>query len=649
MQELAYTVYSFSGFTLDIARGSLTRGNDEVRLRPKSYAALKYLVENSGRLISKDELVEAVWPDTAVTDNSLVQCLKEVREALNDHAQKFIKTVPRRGYIFEEKVTADTNGATYREEIEEIRVVMEERQTDDQPARNRLRKYLNTPITKSHWFQLMAAAVVLIGTAIVFAYYRYSPNAASSIRTSGSVSTVRSIAVLPLRPLNAESSDEYLELGMADALITKLSGLKEMIVRPTSSIRKYSAEEQDAVAIGRQLKVESVLEGNVQKSGNRLRITVQLVNVTDGSPIWAGKFDEDLTDIFRVQDDVSDRVVDALALQLTSDERKSLAKRYTGNLEAYRLYLRGRYFWDKRSKNDLLKAIEYFNQAIALDPNYALAYAGLALCYGPLGYQGYISPAEGRPKMIAAASRALELDDSLAEAHAAMGAAKAFYEWDWEPAEREFKRAIELNPSYPTSYQWYGLYLEAVGRQDENLAARNRALDIDPLNLSINSGVGMVYYYMGQYDHAEEILQKTLELYPNFAQARLYLGSTYVQKGMFDEAIAEFNKALTLSGSLARAKAYAAHAYALSGKRKEAQKILEGLQALSKTEYVSPEDIALVYIGLGDKERSLDWLEKAYEEGDPGLNHIKVEPQFAGLHSEPRFQALLTRMRLSNQ
>ena len=525
---------------------------------------------------------------------------------------------------------------------------MEEQKTSDQPAPERPSNYLDSPIAKSRWFQITVIAVLLIGTAIAFVYYRYSPSAVASVKTSGSVSTVKSIAVLPLRPLNSESGDEYLELGMADALITKLSGLKEMVVRPTSSIRKYAGEEQDATAIGRQLQVESVLEGNVQKAGNRLRITVQLVNVADGSPMWAGKFDEELTDIFKVQDDVSERVVDALALQLTGEERKSLAKRYTGNLEAYKLYLRGRYFWDKRSKDDLLKAIEYFNQAIAVDPNYALAYAGLALCYGPLGYQGYMSPGEGRPKMIAAASKALELDDSLAEAHAAMGSAKAFYEWDWEQAEHEFKRAIELNPSYPTAYQWYGLYLEAMGHQDENLAARNRALEIEPFNLSINSGVGMVYYYTGQYDRAVDILQKTLELDPNFAQARFYLGLTYVQKGKFDEAIAEFNKAMTLSGSLARAKANTANAYALSGKRKEAQKILEELRELSKKEYVSPEDIALIYMGLGDKERTLDWLEKAYDEGDPVLNHIKVEPQFAGLHSEPRFQAILKRMRLSN-
>ena len=646
MQQLAHQSYYFEGFSLDLTRGCLLRGDQEIKLRPKSFAALSYLVAHGGRLISKDELIEAVWPGTAVTDNSLVQCLKEVREALGDNSQQYIKTVPRRGYIFDAKIT-DSHSATpppYTQEVEAFHVVIDE-QEQIGPEENRHEQYQRvqpaaiSPRPTYRWVtNKKVLAFTLLGIGLIApAYYLLFPSSPAS---------PRSIAILPFKPLNQDSRDEYLQLGMADALITKLTNVNQIVVRPTSAVRKYADQEQDAVTVGRELRVESVLEGSIQKLGDRLRVTVQLLRVSDGRPLWAEKFDESFTNIFGVQDAISERVAEALALRLTGEERRRLAKRYTEKTEAYQLYLRGRHFWEKRTKEDLLKAIEYFERAIAVDPDYALAYAGVAHCYGPLGYRGHLAPSVATPKMKAAATRALEIDDSLAEAHTAMGAVKAFHEWDWAAAEREFKRAIELNPYYPTAHQWYGLYLEAMGRHDENLAERRRAQELDPLNLSINSGMGTVFYYSGQFDRAIEVYQKTLELDPNFEQALHGLGEVYEQKGMYQEAIAEFQKSLKLPVNIIRSKQLLAHAYAVAGQRAEALRIEEELRELSKTQFVSPFYMALIHAGLGDKDRAMEWLERAYEERDPPLNHVKVEPRLKSLSDDPRFQDLLRRMRL---
>jgi TolB-like protein/Tfp pilus assembly protein PilF len=429
---------------------------------------------------------------------------------------------------------------------------------------------------------------------------------------------------------------------MADDLITRLSNLRQVTVRPTSAVLKYAGDESGApnpVAAGKALGVESVLKGSIRRAGERIRVTVQLVSVRDGTPLWAEKFDEKFTDILSVQEAVAEQVSQALVLQLTGDERRLLTKRYTNNPEAYQLYLKGRFFWEKRSEKDLKKAIVYFQQAVDLDPDYALAYAGIAHCYAPLSSLGYVPAKEGRPRQKAAAMKALELDDTLAEAHTVLAAYLFSYEWDWVRSEQEFKRAMDLNPNYPTTYLWYGVFLEKLGRQEENLAARRRAQELDPLNMVINQSVGRALFLNGRTDQAIEQLLKTLELHPSYPPAHSDLGEIYLQQGRYEEAIAQFQQAED-KGSLG-------HAYAVSGNRSEAQKLLAELKERSPQRYNAPFEIALIYTGLGDKDRAFAWLEKAYAERITPLITIKIDQRFNSLRSDARFADLLRRVGLA--
>jgi tetratricopeptide (TPR) repeat protein len=371
------------------------------------------------------------------------------------------------------------------------------------------------------------------------------------------------------------------------------------------------------------------------------------VDVRSRALLWGYHCDEYCTDIFAAQDLISEKVARALALNLTGEDQRRLAKRYTDNIKAYDLYQKGRYFWEKRTGADLKKALEYFEQGIALDPNYALAHAGIAHCYGPLGYLGILAPEIATPRMKVAAIKALELDDTLAEAHTALGAFLAFHEWDWEGAEREFKRAVELNPNYPTTYAWHSQHLENMRRLDESLAFRKRAQELDPLNLTINNFLAYSYSLVGQHDRAIEIYRQTLELDPNFFLAHLYLGYVYERIGRYEEAIAEFSHAVKLSGKLSRASGALAHAYAVSGRQDGARKALNELLELSKQRYISPFDIAIIFTGLGEKEQAFAWFEKAYEKRDPPLSNIKTDHRLERFHSDPRFSSLLRRMRLA--
>ncbi len=483
------------------------------------------------------------------------------------------------------------------------------------------------------------AAVVLI---VALSYFHLTGE-----RKQSSASMPRSIAVLPFKPLVANNRDEALELGMADTLITKLSNLNQIIVRPTSAVRKYAALDQDPLAAGREQQVETVLEGSMYLSGDKIRVTVRLLNVRDGTALATYQCTEYCTDIFAAQDLISEKIARALASNLTGEERRRLAKRYTENIAAYELYLEGRYFWEKRTEEDLKRAIGYFKQAISVDPNYALAYAGIAHCYGPLAFNGHLAPDLAAPQMKAAAMKAIELDDTLAEAHTALAAYLAFHEWDWEEGERTFKRAIELNPNYPTAHMWYALHLENMGRLEEAMAAEKRALEIDPLHIAGKSRLAYTLCLAGKCDQAIEIYHKTLELTPNFYLARLYLGIIYERKRMFEEAIAEFRLAVKMSGNTVLTKAALAHAYAISGKRDEAQRSLNELVELSKRQYVSPTQIAIVYAGLGDQDRTFIWLEQACERRDPVLSSIKFEHRLDSLRADRRYPDLLRRMRLA--
>ncbi len=466
------------------------------------------------------------------------------------------------------------------------------------------------------------------------------------VRQGASGLPLRSLAVLPFKSLGIEAN-EYFEVGMANALITKLSNIPQITIRPTSAVLKYAGHQSDALSIGRELDVDSVLEGTIERYEDRIRVNVQLTRLRDHAPLWGEMFEEQFTNIFAVEDSISEQVTRVLKLKLSGEEKKQLTKRYTESVKAYQAYLRGRYFWDKRTEEGMVKSISYFEEAIETDPAYAQAYSGLADAHLLLGAYRARPPRETFPKAKAAAVTALEIDDQLAEAHSSLAYVKACYDWDWSGAEEEFRRALELNPNYAIAHIWYSDYLSAVGRFDEALAEVERALELDSLSLISNLNLALPLYFARQYGRAIEQLQKTLELDPNYALGHWSLGRAYRQEGKFDEAIAELHKAVSLSGKSPLMLAALGRAFAVSGETEKARKILAELKKVSRQRYVSPYDIATVYVGLGEKDQAFESLNEAFEERSGRLLFLKVDPYWDGVRSDPRFLSVLDRVGLT--
>jgi DNA-binding winged helix-turn-helix (wHTH) protein/tetratricopeptide (TPR) repeat protein len=459
-----------------------------------------------------------------------------------------------------------------------------------------------------------------------------------------SVGTVKAVAVLPFMPLVEEHRDAALELGMADTLITRLSGIREVVVRPISSVRKYVDVDQDPLLAGHQLGVESVLEGSIQRWGDSIRVTVRLMNVSTGAALWAGTFDEKFTNIFFVQDAIATKVVDALALQLGYEEKRRLTRRYTENAEAYELYLKGSYHVNRLTPPEMQKGISYFYQATAIDPSYALAYLGLANAFLRIPVAGEMPSAEYYSNAKAAALKAIEIDDTLAGAHAALGWIIFWYEWIWSEAENEFRRALELDPNDADSHLGYAHLLSNTGRHAEGLAEVKRARELDPLNLLSNALEGQFLLHAGQTEEALIRLQNTLELEPYFWLARLFASSAYAEKGMFAEAVKQAWQARDFSGGSSHAMAFGSYALARSGKRSEARSVLEELLQLSSERYIPPYHLALAYNGLDEPDKTLACLERGHKERDPKMVFLKVEPKWDNLRRDPRFVDLMRRV-----
>jgi eukaryotic-like serine/threonine-protein kinase len=456
--------------------------------------------------------------------------------------------------------------------------------------------------------------------------------------------TIDSVAVLPFVNASADPNTEYLSDGITESLINSLSQLPHLKVMSRDSAFMYKGKDTDAHTVGQALGVRAVFKGRVMQRGDDLEISAELVDARDNSHIWGQQYSRKSSDIFALQGELAKEMTSMLRMRLTGEDEKRMAKSYTVNPEAYQDYLKGRFWWNKRNREGLNKGIEFFQQAIAKDPSYALAYSGLADCYSGLPIAASVAPKEAIPRAREAAQKALEIDDSLAEAHASLGFIKTLYDWDWPGAEKELRRAIELNPNYAIAHRWYGLHLEFTGRLEEAIAEDKRALELDPLSLVINAYMGMTFYDARQYDQAIEQERKTLELDPNFMVAHNFLGSAYVQKSKKKEGIAEFERALGISPGDALSLGELGNAYALSGKRAEAQKVLDQLNELSRQKYVPAMARVMVEVGLGEKDKAFEWLEKAYEERF--VIEIKVDPQFDPLRSDPRFADLLGRMNL---
>ena len=478
------------------------------------------------------------------------------------------------------------------------------------------------------------------------AYYNFWPRSRGPTTAAG----VSSLAVLPFRPLLPDGRDEVLEMGMADTLITKLGGVGEVAVRPISAVRNYTGLDQDAVQAGKELGVEAVLDGSIHRVGERIRVTARLVRVADGRHLWSSQFDEKFTDIFALQDAICERVARELALNLRGEKRERLTKHYTVNADAYQLYLKGRYYWYKSTPQDSLKARESFEQAIDLDPSFALAFCGLADYYGRASATGQMRPEEGWPKHEAAVMKALELDPDFAEVHNSLAGLKVYYYRDLAGAESEFRRALELDPNYVEARAHYGGYLTSMGRFDEGIAQLKRAQELDPLSSGITRRFGARLYHARRYDEAIEQYFKALELDWSDARTHEALGDAYEQKRMYDKAVAAWREAMTLSRNDELA-ATLDHAYKESGYegsvRTVSHKRLQQLGAnAQKGEFVPAMNFARLYVKLGDKKQALVWLEKAYEERSRLIFDIKVDPLFDGLRSDPRFVDLLRRLNL---
>lgn len=614
--------YEFDSFRLDGRKRVLLRAGEPVTLTPRALDLLFALVERRDLVVEKDELLSLLWPDSVVEENNLTVNVSALRKALGvgPGERRYVVTVPGRGYRFVadvvevvEEMPALMHAAAPALVVEEskVRVVIEEEIMDGEVGDGEMKRLPSSalaphPVASSRHRSI--AILALLGLLLAAGVYWWQK---SQSAISDPQSAIKTLAILPFKPLVAEGRDDYLQMGMADVLITRLSKLRQIAVRPLSAIRKYTALEQDALAAARELKVDAVLDGHIQRAGERVRVTVRLVNVSDGATLWAETLDEKFTDLFTVEDRLSEKLVAAFALNLSPSERQLLARRYTANGDAYQSYLRGRYFWSKWTKPSLEKAIEAFEQALKADPEYAPAHSGVADAWNLLGYLGFLPPREAFPKSEAAALRALQLDDSLGEAHLSLAKTKLFYTWDWPACEREIKRALELSPNFADTHGMNGAYLLAMGRLDEALAARQHAQELDP----------------------------------NFALAHDDLGNALFLKGAAEQAVAEVIKFRTLPGESPAQLTALQQAFAAGGKLGYWRKELELAEERAKQGApLGAWRMARINAELGDRDQAFAWLNRAYEERASLLAFLKTVPLFGNLHTDPRFAELLRRI-----
>lgn len=624
--------YAFGPFRLNPAEHEFLRNGELISLSPKTFDLLVVLVENRGRLLEKEELIRAVWRDTFVEEGNLCVTVSVLRKAFG-HDHEYIQTVFKRGYRFVAEVNAlPAEACTVRQK--DPMVVPAVRET----VLDRIGSTMLS-VGKFRLPSLAAVSVVAVIGGVLLASGVW-PRVRAAIHVTNSLE-IRSLAVLPFETLGARAGDDYLGLGMADALITKLANTGKVAARPTRAIQKYQHTRMDLRAVGREQSVDVVIDGSIQRVGDRVRVTAQMIRVADGMQLWANTFDEEFTNLFAVEDAVSARVADSIRLELTGKQRERLARRPTTSSEAYQSYMRGRYFWNERTGAGLKKGLDYFRQAVDLDPTYAEAYAGIADSYAMLGLYTVLPPNEAFPKAKAAAMEALKLDSALAQAHAMLGFIHFYYDWDGAAAEKEFATALQENPNYAMAHSWRGFNLAVMGRFSEATTEANLAQAADPLSAIIGTNAAWVCFLARQSDQAVGILNKVLEIDPNFPRAHFRLGNIYEYEGQYDRAIAEYEKAVQFSGGDTYYQASLGHAFAIAGMVAKAEKSLHHLEELSARRYVPPYAIALIYLGMGNKDYGLQWLEKASADRSTSMAYLRVDPTMNSLRSEPRFAILI--------
>ena len=644
-------VHIFGEYTLDTTRGCLLCGEETVHLRPQAYRALHFLMENRGRLISKDELVKEVWEGRAVTDDSLVKCLKDVRIALGADADQYLRNERGRGYIFEHARNQPTS--VWTEDLDFVRVVIEEEEIVPETAldsglssamstaalasgtelalkKNQHEATARKPYRRNAMF---AIAFVVLAAGLAVAYFKYFRSEAHALT---------SIAVLPFVNEGSNPEMQYLSDGLSESIINSLSQVPRLKVIARSSSFEYKGKDVSPQTAAKDLNVEAILTGRVLQRGDNLVVSVELMDARDNTQIWGERYDSRAGDLESVQLAIARTVSEKLRMRL-SGAQEQLVRRATENSQAYQFYLNGLFSYRQGSLDQSRRALDYFNQAVALDPNFALAWAALAKTHLAFAGNSWADPKEANVKAKAAAQAALRLDETLPEAHAALARIQ-HHEWNWEEAEREYKRAIELNPSLVEAHTYYSDYLSVMGRHAEALAEVKRARDVDPLRVGLRVTEAMVLYKWRRYAEALEVMLQTRKLSPRIgAPAMAFI---YEANGMYEEAIEEHRKAIGTYGRTTGILCYLGWALARAGRTEEARVILEELN--SSKEYVSPAEFAALHALLGDKERAFALLEEAYAAHDLQLQYLNLSPHYDSLRQDQRFQDLLRRVGLTS-
>ena len=647
-------LYEFGPFRLDTVEKVLLRDGEPVPLTPKAFDTLVALVERSGHLVEKDELMKVVWADAYVEESNLTNNVYALRKILGqgENGRSYIETVPKRGYRFTAFVKELPPEGLLIQKRTFTRVVSEETVRDDSPQKPMIgagealvidQARIHTESSKWLWMLVaMFSLLLAIGGIVTYRSLTEAPALTAAPRLQ-----IESIAVLPFKNESGNPDVEYLSDGVTETLINSLSRLSNLTVKARSSVFRYKDKAVEPQTVASELSVQAILTGRVVQRGDDLTLYLSLVDGPTGNQLWGQRYDRKLADLVALQNEIGHDVSQKLRLQLSAGDEQKLKKEDTSNAEAYRFYLRGRYHALRRTLPEREKAISYFQQAIALDPSYALAYVGLADAHLS-ALAADLPPSEFLPQARAAAQTAIEIDDTLAAAHAQLGFIIFWYNWDWNRSESEIKRALELNPEAADAHMYYAHVLSNTGRHTEALAESRRARELDPLNLRNNALEGQFLIHAGRADEALRRLQETLEMDPNYLLAHLYRSSAYIEKGMYTEAVTEARKAREISGNRSiYAAGFLGYALAKSGKTADGRSVLEGLLKSSAEKYVPPYTIALVYNGLGEHDKALSWLERAYAQRSAAMVFLKVEPKWNNLRANARFQDLLRRLELS--
>ncbi len=644
MQAIEDHVFEFGDFQLAAAERRLLKDGQPVPLPPRVFDTLLLLVQNHGRLIDKQELMTRLWPNSFVEEVNLNRSISSLRKALGESASSpvFIETVPKSGYRFVAPVVeVKGEGNLILEKYTSKKITTEEEEeifdSFGPEARTTMTGTRVVSTLRRRSVAVAGSVVVIAIAALTYVWTTGKPDRGAT------ATTVKSIAVLPFKDLGAQGESDHLGLGMADVLITRLGNLKQINVRPTSAVSRYD-REQDLIEAGRTLGVDALVEGSIQRSGEQIRVTARLVRASDQTTIWSGQFDESAKNIFAVQDAISRQVADSLALNLTAGERARLAKHYTENADAYQLYAKGRYHWNKRNNEGMERAQYYFRRATEEDPNFALAYLGLA---------DVVLTSWDSPGALSAIEKAIELDGALGEAQATQGFAMMFHRWKWGEAEESFKRAINLSPGYGTAHQWYATLLAITGRVQEAKREMIQALEIDPMSHNFLADLGQLNYFAKEYGPAEAYCRKALEVYPRFTFAHQYLFEICFATGRPDEAFEEYLKWYLSLGSdsigTREQVAYEARLrsiYLQSGMRGVLRNKID--EHMRGAQGALSYQIARAHAMLGERQETLEWLEKACDNKNLMLAFVNADPVFDSLHTDPRFQGVLRRMGLAS-